>query len=195
MKYSIIHWMITDYDFESYEIKGPPLHEVWKNMETLKEQGLIKSIGVSNWGVPMFIDLWATTKHKPAVNQIESNPVVAQSKLVGFTSKLGCVTTAYAPIEVTGFSGSSLLDHETLKQIADKHSVTTVQVSLAWNIARGVAVIPKSLTKERIKENFEALQLKLDDEDMSALSGLEDNSVREFNPESWKGWNYLPYYA
>lgn len=173
------------------------MYEVWKNMENMQDLGLTKSIGISNCNAMLFVDMYAGAKYKPVTNQIECNPVVSQSKLVGFTGKFGCTTTAYAPIGAAAFTGSSsLLENETIKTIAEKHSATAAQVCLAWNMARGVIVIPKSLTKERIKENFDALDVTLDEDDIQALNGLEDNNKRGFNPEDWNapqyGWKYTP---
>lgn len=191
----LIHWTVTDVDWEAVEVKGPPMYEVWKNMEAVYEKGLTKSIGISNCNAMLFVDMYAGAKVKPVTNQIENNPYLSQAKLVNFLKKFGCTTTAYAPIGASGFTGNDLLEDPTLKQIAEKHGATTAQISLAWNIHRGVSVIPKSMSKDRIKENFEALSIKLDEEDVEKINGLDQNK-RTFNPENWDapqyGWKYTP---
>lgn len=185
----LVHWTVTDVDWETTEIKGPPMYEVWKQFEAIQEAGLSKSIGISNCTAMLFVDMVAGAKIRPVTNQIETNPYHSQQKLVDFTKKFGCTTTAYAPIGAAGFTGNDLLKDETLLAIAEKHNSTAAQIALAWNIARGVIVIPKSMTKERIKSNYEALDIKLDEEDIEKINALNGDK-RHFNPE---GWNYPAY--
>lgn len=191
----LIHWTVTDVDWDNAEVKGPPMYEVWKNMEKVQEAGLTRSIGISNCTAMLFVDILAGAKIKPVTNQIENNPQIAQTKLVEFTAKFGCTTTAYAPIGASAFTGNNLLDDETLKKIAEKHNATPAQIALAWNMHRGVAVIPKSTTQKRIKENFEALDVKLDEEDIEQINAL-DSHRRHFDPAGWDapqyGWKYVP---
>jgi alcohol dehydrogenase (NADP+) len=191
----LIHWTVTDVDWETFEIKGPPMHEVWSNMEKLVEQGLTKSIGISNCNAMLFVDMLAGAKIKPVTNQIETNPYFSQDKFIKFMDKFGVKTTAYAPIGASGFTGNDLLEDETLTRIAQNSTVTTAQLALAWNMARGVAVIPKSMSKERIKENFEALKITLDENLMNEIDAL-NRDKRAFNPEGWEapqyGWKFTP---
>ena len=77
----LIHWTVTDVDWDTFEVKGPPMYEVWKNMENMQDLGLTKSIGISNCNAMLFVDMYAGAKYKPVTNQIECNPVVSQSKL------------------------------------------------------------------------------------------------------------------
>lgn len=191
----LIHWTVTDVDWDNAEIKGPPMYEVWKGMEKVNEAGLTKSIGISNCNAMLFVDMLAGAKIKPVTNQIENNPHFAQTDLVKFMEKFGVTTTAYAPIGASGFTGNDLLKDDTMKAISEKHNATTAQISLAWNMKRGVIVIPKSMHKERIKENYEALSIQLDDDDMEKLNKL-DQDKRKFNPIGWDapqyGWKYVP---
>ena len=193
----LVHWTCTWVDWDNAKVEGPPLHQTWADMEKVHEAGLTKNIGVSNITAALFIDLLASAKVKPVTNQIENNPYLAQSDLVKFTEKFGCTTTAYAPIGAAGFTGGNLLEDPTLKEIAEKHSATPAQISLAWNMNRGVIVIPKSMTKERIQQNFEALDIKLDDSDIEKLDAL-DKGQRNFDPTGWDspqyGWKQVPYF-
>ena len=172
------------------------MHKVWSDMEKLYEAGLAKNIGVSNCSAMLFIDICAGAKVKPAVNQIECNPYFSQTQLIEFLRKFGCETTAYAPIGAATFSGNNVLDDETLNQIAEKHGATPAQIALAWNIHRGVSVIPKSTQDERMKKNFESLDIKLDEEDIERINKLNRNS-RHFDPGQWNeyGWKYSPIFA
>lgn len=194
----LIHWTMTDVDWDTYEIKGPSMYETWKELEIAKDEGKVKSIGISNCNNMLFVDICAgAKKHKPVMNQIECNPYFSQPKVVDFQGKFGTKITAYAPIGAAGFTGNNLLDDATLKEIAEKHSATVAQISLAWNMQRGVAVIPKSMTKERIQQNFDALDITLDEEDIEKIDGL-NTDVRVFNPENWNyphlGWIKNPIY-
>ena len=191
----LVHWTTTDVDWENCVVKGPPMHEVWKTFEKLQADGLTKSIGVSNCNVMLFIDMLAGAKVKPVMNQIENNPYLAQNRLVEFTKRFGCETTAYAPMGASSFTGNDLLKDETLSAIAEKHNATPAQISLAWNINRGVIVIPKSTNPERMKQNFEALDIKLDEEDIEKINKLDKNK-RMFDPATWDtpeyGWKFSP---
>ena len=191
----LIHWTVTDVDWETTEIKGPPMYKVWKDFEKVHEAGLTKSIGLSNCNNMLFVDIVAGAKIRPAINQIETNPYHSQQKLIDFQAKFGTKCTAYAPLGAKAFTGGDLLKDETLAAIAEKHSATTAQVALAWNIQRGVIVIPKSMTQERIKQNFEALDVTLDAEDIEKINGLNGDK-RFFNPEEWNypdyGWINVP---
>lgn len=193
----LIHWGVADVDWETFEFLGPSVHDTWKEFEKIKEQGKAKSIGVSNVNNMLFVDLCAGAKIRPAVNQIETNPYFAQPKVVDFQRKFGVSITAYAPIGASGFTDNDVLKDPVLAEIAEKHNATVAQIALAWNIARDVVVIPKSMTEERILENFNALDITLDEEDIEKINAI-DRGFRGFNPENWvapaRGWNKQPLY-
>ena len=70
-------------------IKATPAHVVWKELERLVDEGLIKNIGVSNCTIPMLVDLWSYARHRPVVNQVELHPYLVQKDFVAFHKKLG----------------------------------------------------------------------------------------------------------
>lgn len=191
----LIHWTVTDIDWETHEIKGPSMYETWKQFEKVKEDGLTKSIGVSNCNNMLFVDICAGAKDRPVVNQVETNPHFSQQKLVDFQGKFGAKITAYAPMGAAGFTGNELLKDPVLAEVAEKHNATVAQIALAWNMQRGVIVIPKSMTHERIAENFNSLDVTLDEEDMEKINGINKDN-RTFNPEDWDypmyGWKKNP---
>lgn len=80
----LIHWMVTEIDWDNFNIKGPTMLDTWKQMEKIYEVGLSKNIGVSNCPAMMYLDLLAGAKVRPAVNQIEVNPYFQQTELIEF---------------------------------------------------------------------------------------------------------------
>ena len=110
----LIHWMVTDIDWENKKVKGPTLLETWKQIEKVNEAGLAKSIGVSNCPVMVYLDLLAGASITPAINQIEANPYIHQSDLIEFTRKWGTETTAYAPMGAATWTGNDMLSHKKM---------------------------------------------------------------------------------
>jgi alcohol dehydrogenase (NADP+) len=194
----LIHWMVTEIDWDNAKVTGPSMHEVWKQMETVFDSGLAKNIGVSNCPAMLFLDLLATAKVTPAVNQIESNPYFHQTDLIEITRKFGCETTAYAPMGASTFTGNDMLDDETLKAIAEKHDASVAQICLVWQIQRNVVVIPKSTNNERMKKNFEASNINLDEEDITKIGEI-DKQRRKFDPKNWADpeidWKNMPIWS
>lgn len=178
----LIHWTITEIDFDNHKVVGPPMYKVWKDMEAMVDQGLTKSIGISNANCQMFVDILAGAKIPPVVNQIEVNPYFSQKDLCKFMKDYGVYTTAYAPLGSKQFTDSNLLEDEDLKKIADKHEATTAQVVLAWSMAKDHIVIPKSTNKDRVKQNFDALDLKLDNEEIETIDNFKQGK-RGFDPK------------
>lgn len=187
---------MTMIDYEKMEVTGPPIHKVWAEFEKLVDAGLTKSIGVCNCNVMMLVELLAGARIKPAVVQVELHPYLQQEGLVNTCQRFGIQVTAMAPLGAPGFpyadyAKTKVLDHPTLKGIAEKHGKTSAQIALAWNISRNVMVIPKSITNDRIKENIGALEVKLDEDDLKQIKEMEER-YRFFDPGMWiepeSGW-------
>ena len=104
----------------------------------------------------------------PVIHQIELHPYLTQERLRAQNARHGIVTESWSPLG----SGKGLLDDPTLRAVADKHGATPAQVVLAWHRALGLVVIPKSVTPARIVENFASLDVRLDDDDVARISGL-----------------------
>ena len=141
------------------EVTGPPIHKVWEAFEDLVDKKLTKSIGLCNVNVMMLVEILAGARIKPSVVQVELHPYLQQEGLVKTCQKFGIQVTAYAPLASPGFpyndyTKTKLLEHQTLKDIAEKHGKTTAQIALAWNLQRGVIVIPKSTNNDRINLNL-----------------------------------------
>ena len=159
----LIHWQ---------QPKQDKYVDTWKALIELQKQGRVKTIGVSNFtkeGLQRLID---ETGVVPAINQIELHPFFNQAELREFNASKGILTQAWSPLG----QGGELLESSLIAQIAAKHGATPAQVVIAWHLAIGNVVIPKSVTESRIRENYAALDVTLDETDVQAINGL-DNSA------------------
>jgi 2,5-diketo-D-gluconate reductase A len=141
--------------------------QAWKAFEELKADGRVRSIGVSNFGVPDLRNLIDNSGTVPAVNQIELHPGQPEDQLREFHAELSIVTESYSPLAV-----GRLIGNKTVGKLAEKYGRTPAQVMLRWNVQLGNRVIPKSVTPERIRENIEIFDFSLDEGDMTVLSEL-----------------------
>ena len=159
----LIHWQ---------QPKQDKYVDTWKALIELQKQGRVTTIGVSNFtkeGLQRLID---ETGVVPAINQIELHPFFNQAELREFNASKGILTQAWSPLG----QGGELLESSLIAQIAAKHGATPAQVVIAWHLAIGNVVIPKSVTESRIRENYAALDVTLDETDVQAINGL-DNSA------------------
>ena len=143
--------------------------ETWKAFIELHKQGRIRSIGVSNFRVEDLEELEAATGIIPVINQIELHPYFGQQQLRDYHASKGIVTESWSPL---GQGGGELTD-PVIADIATVHGATPAQVIIAWHLALGLVVIPKSETPERIVANFESLNLQLTDTEIAAISALD----------------------
>jgi 2,5-diketo-D-gluconate reductase A len=142
--------------------------ETWQAMEELRDEGHVRSIGVSNFREEDLERLAQEADTVPALNQIELHPSFQQRGLRDVHSERGIVTQAWSPL-----GQGELFDDPVLTGIAESHSKSTAQVMLRWQMELGHVTIPKSVTAERIEENFEIWDFELSDEDMSVISELD----------------------
>jgi 2,5-diketo-D-gluconate reductase A len=159
----LIHWM---------QPKQDKYVDTWKALIELQKQGRVKTIGVSNFtkeGLQRLID---ETGVVPAINQIELHPFFNQAELREFNASKGILTQAWSPLG----QGGELLESAVIGQIAAKHGATPAQVVIAWHLAIGNVVIPKSVTESRIRENYAALDVTLDETDVQAINGLDKSA-------------------
>lgn len=160
----LIHWL---------QPKQGKYLDTWKAFIELQKQGRAKSIGVSNFTIEALNEIIDGTGVVPVINQVETHPYLNQSELRAFEAEKGILHEAWSPIG----SGSGLLDDAVLQDIAQKRDASPAQVVLAWHLALGNVVIPKSVTESRIIENWESLDVKLEDEDIQAINGLDKGAA------------------
>ncbi|KAL1853279.1 hypothetical protein VTK73DRAFT_9021 [Phialemonium thermophilum] len=158
--------------FDLYLIHSPSNDEQkrlesWRALETAKRLGIVKSIGVSNFGAGHIEHLIHNAKVVPAVNQIEVHPFCQRQDLVDLCNKYGILIEAYSPLA----RGNKLQD-PTIAAIAQKYNRTPAQILLNWNAARGNVVLPKSLSAERIESNFRIFDFQLSPEDVATIDAL-----------------------
>lgn len=124
----------------------------WREMEKLVDQGLTKSIGISNFNIHRTKELLKEARIKPVANQVELSIQCPQFELVDWLKKKNIQPEGYSPLG--GTDGESLRNNENIKKIAEKHGVEGANVLISWLVYRGIAALPKSVTPSRIENNL-----------------------------------------
>ena len=170
----------------SMELDSVPLSETWSAMEGLVESGVTRKIGVCNYNTGLLHDLMSYARIKPAMLQIESHPYLTQEALLRTAQSYNIAVTAFSPLGALSYvsidmatAADSVLKEPVVMAAAERASVTPAQVVLRWGVQRGTAVIPKTSRPERLVENLSLSHFALTDEEMKAISGLNQN--RRFN--------------
>jgi len=169
----LIHWPIPRQD---------KFVDTWRAFEQLHADGRVRSIGVSNFRIEdlqRLLDLGLTV---PAVNQIELHPYLTQDELQAFHAEHGIVTEAWSPI-----AKGQVLDDPVVTDLAAAKEATPAQVVIAWHLALGNIVIPKSVTPERIVENFASTEVKLGEDEIEAISALDRGERTGPDPSEFPG--------
>lgn len=165
-----------------------PLESTWHALEGFVKQGLVKSIGISNYNGATLTDLLNYAKIKPAALQIEHHPYLTQEVLVKYAQDAGIQVVAYSSFGPMSFieldlprakDTKPLFEQEAVASAAKKHGKTPAQVLLRWSTQRGVAVIPKSSNVSRLAQNLAVTDFDLNSEELKAISGL--NKGLRFN--------------
>ena len=142
--------------------------EVWAEVIRAQQDGLATSVGVSNYSLEQIDELIAATGVAPAVNQIRWSPGSYDAAVAAGLAERGVVLEGYSPFK------ASNLDDPTLVRIAEAHDATAAQVIVAWHVAHGFVVIPKSVRRERIEANAAGARIALTDDEVVAIDGLGD---------------------
>ncbi|CAE8628167.1 unnamed protein product [Polarella glacialis] len=165
----MVHWPVPGKHVEAY-----------KEMVALQSEGLVRSLGVSNYTVEDLADLQAAGLPLPTVNQIEINPFLYRKRTIAHFEGLGIRMQAYRAL--CNFGKTASMENEIVLSLAAKHGRSASQVLGRWCIQKGFQHIPKSERRERMDENARVFDFALDSEDMNRLEGL----TTEKNLETFK---------
>ena len=166
----LIHWPLpTLYDGDYVS--------TWRTLEEFKQDGRARSIGLSNFQVDHIERLAAETDTVPAVNQIELHPYLLNADVRAYDEAHGIATEAWSPL-----AKGDLLDDPVVTDVAERAGRTPAQVVLRWHTQRGNIVFPKSVTPERIRENFEIFDFELEPADIERIGGLDRGEAGRTGP-------------
>ena len=143
--------------------------DAWRGLVRLREEGLVRSIGVSNFKVSHLERLLSETSVTPDINQVQCDPRHSRPELRAFHAAHGIVTESWSPLG----QGRGLLESPVVTAIAKRLGHTPAQVVLRWHLELGLVAIPKTTSSERLEENLGALSISLKPEDMKALATLD----------------------
>lgn len=142
----------------------------WRAMEELNENKKIRAIGISNFYPDRFVDLAENSKIKPAVNQIETHPLFQREYDDKIMKEYGTQIESWGPFAE---GKNNMFNNPIILEIGKKHNKSAAQVILRWLIQRNVVVIPKSVRKERIIENFNVFNFELSEDDMNKIKSMD----------------------
>jgi 2,5-diketo-D-gluconate reductase A len=154
--------------------------ETWEGLIELRERGLARSIGVSNFHEPHLERIIAATGVAPAVNQIELHPWLTQEPLVAANRARGVQIEGWSPL-----ANGQILAHAELGQIAEAHGTSVAQVVIRWHLQLGYIVIPRSANPERVAANFDVFGFELTPEELRRISALNRDSRTGANPDDF----------
>jgi 2,5-diketo-D-gluconate reductase A len=167
----LIHWPVPSRD---------RYVETWKAFIDAQEQDLVRSIGVSNFQPDHLERLIRETGVTPTINQVELHPRLQQRELRRVHADLGIVTEAWSPL-----AQGEVLDDPTITAVAEAHDRTPGQVVIRWHIQLGNVVIPKSVSPERIEQNFGVFDFELSQDEMAAIEALDANERTGPEPDTF----------
>ncbi|KAM5351785.1 hypothetical protein ACJ41O_004508 [Fusarium nematophilum] len=177
-----------------------PIRETWEALETVVDEGISRSIGVSNFQAQSLYDLQRYARHPVSSLQIEHHPYLVQPDLIALAQENNIAVTAYSSFGPQSFKelpgifskrahgAVSLLESDLVTGLAGKHAKTPAQILLRWATQRGIAVIPKSNNPNRLAQNLDVIGFDLSEDEIENISAL-DRGLR-FNDPGF----YLPNY-
>lgn len=166
----LIHWPAPK--------RGLLYVDSWKAMERLKQEGRVKSIGVSNFHNHHVDEILKASELVPVVNQVELHPWLIQEDVMKYNATHGIVTQAWSPL-----ARGQILGNELLDELAKAYDKSPAQIVLRWHIQRGVSVIPKSNSPERITQNIDVFGFEISETDMARISALNSGFRTGVDPE------------
>ena len=157
----------------------------WKALQEAVEEGVIKSIGVSNFAVPHIQEIlkWDEMTIKPVINQVEINPWLTRKEIVNFCHKNGIEVEAYSPL-----TRGKKLNDPTLVKIAKKYGKEPAQILIKWSIQKGFIVLPKTTHEERLLSNIDVFDFTISDEDIAQMTHDDEYQVfSSWDPTTYRG--------
>lgn len=194
----MLHYPFAVTGCETYPPANPalepiPMHQVWARMEEFVAEGLVKHIGVCNWPASMLLDTLSYSHIKPAVNQIEVHPYNPQRELVSFCQRNGVICSAFGTLGGVDYDhlalAEPLLSHPIVQELAQVYGKSPAQVLIAWTRSRGLAVVVKGSGLKHLRENLEAGNVHLSEEEVEKLSNL-DRGLRFYARGFYKALNF-----
>lgn len=166
-----LHWFGEDFD------------KSWKVFMDYKDQGIVKSIAVCNFMPGQLVKLFEVGE-KPSMDQLESHLYLQDPETINFLKENNITHQAWSPLARTQ---GGILEEEILNKLAVKYNKTPAQIALRWHIDRGTMIIPKSVHKERLKENIDIFDIELDEADLNSLASLDKKKRFSGDPldEQW----------
>ncbi|HET8582401.1 MAG TPA: aldo/keto reductase [Jatrophihabitans sp.] len=155
--------------------------EVWRALGKLRQDGRLRSAGVSNFQPAHLRRVVDETGEVPSVDQVELHPYLTQDELRRVDAEFGIATEAWSPLG----KGGELLRDQTIVGTAEKYGVTPAQVVIRWHLQVGNVVIPKSVTPERIRSNFDVFGFELADDDVAAIDALNRDQRLGPDPDTF----------
>ena len=156
--------------------------EAWKQMIILQKEGLVKSIGVCNFQPEHLERIITETGVTPVINQIEIHPLLQQGQLRAWNTTHKIVTESWSPLAQ---GGDGVFDQPIIQKLAEKYNKSPAQIVIRWHIDSGLVVIPKSVTPARIEENFHVFDFKLEKEEVTAITTLDQKKRLGPDPDKF----------
>ncbi|GKW25554.1 2,5-didehydrogluconate reductase DkgA [Pectobacterium polonicum] len=154
--------------------------DAWRGLIKLQEQGLAKSIGVSNFHIHHLQRLKEETGVLPVIDQVELHPLLQQKQLHAWNATHHIQTESWSPLAQ---GGEGVFDHPIIRKLAMKYGKTPAQIVIRWHLDSGLVVIPKSVTPARIKENFEVFDFRLDKDELGEIAKLDSGKRLGSDPD------------
>lgn len=164
------HWPVTDMYLDT-----------WKEMEKLKDEGLVKHLGVANCHQHHLEKIFNICRHRPEIGQFEIHPLFTQKPLIEYYKQQGIVVEAYTPI---ARYDDRLVRLPLLKRLERKYNKSFVQIILRWHVQNGVIPLVRSMSKEHQKENFSIFDFELTQKDMATIDSININSRMRYDPDN-----------
>lgn len=155
--------------------------DTWHEMEKLKDEGLVKHLGVANCHKHHLEEIFKICKYRPEVGQFEIHPLFTQKSLIQYYQEQGIVVEAYTPV---ARYDDRLVHLPLLRRLEKKYNKTFVQIILRWHVQNGVIPLVRSMNYEHQKENFNIFDFELSKEDIDAIDAININSRLRFDPDN-----------